>query len=369
MVVSLPLLISVAPALAQEPAAAVHPDTAQAFGALVDATEIQRSRMPGLEIWCDDVASFDALARPAEGAWNLAKDLLGRPPLPADLVARVVVLQGEERLQRYLPALAAEAQRLRVPQPPADFAAAAARNGSGLWTNPPTLLVNGTLLRGDVLATRVVHDLGAVAAMYAACPWGGPPPEFFKEGFAGMLVRRGLKRPAAIVSHSGAALASTVQGYGVFAGLGAAANDASNDPANWPGILRTAVRQMRREKKLPPESMLDRLLLRGAAEWARTDYAYAWAAVEFLLDASAPLRPPPEEGERREGGQDIPPGKSRRALTLEVLGELRGSEHAALDAAGRAATFRGLLLGMGGETPEQLHAAFMTWVETAMPRK
>ena len=60
---------------------------------------------------------------------------------------------------------------------------------------------------------------------------------------------------------------------------------------------------------------------------------------------------------------------NRRSVLLEVLAELLHPDFTGLDPAKRSKKLvEGLLEGYG-ETPEELHAAFMHWVETRMPKK
>ncbi|TAH38100.1 MAG: hypothetical protein EYC70_05615 [Planctomycetota bacterium] len=362
LILPLPLFLSVS-ACPQAPAL---PATPEAFAAAVGARKAWLGRAPGLEVWSDEDEGFKEVDEPARKAWTMASEWIGGPLLPEDQVARVLVLHGEERLQAYFPLFVAECQRRHVPAPGADFVQGVVRSGSGLWSNPPAVWINGQILHKDDLATRVVHDLGAIAARFLTSPYGNQPPECLEEGFAGMLMRHALKKPTGLVSHQGAAQASTLHGYGVFAGIGAASNDYSNHPASWPGILKQAVQKMRKEKELEPKSRVDQLLLRNESEWARADYAYAWAVIEFLFDPLEPYGGVAADPKFKRGA--TPLAESRRSVTVAVLEQLR-EEFGGADAPARAARMRELVLERSGETPEQLHAAFMRWVEAAMPKK
>lgn len=353
------------PSQDQEPS---FPDTPAALAAALELKEreLHLGQAAGLRIWSDDPEGFREADEPARRAWNLAQDWIGAAPLPEGTTAQVFILHGKERLQALLPPFAAECARRHLPAPGADFVQGVVHSGSGLWTNPPAVWINGQILHKDDLATRVVHDLGAIAARFAVSPFGQQPPEFWEEGFAAMLMRRALKKPAGLVSHQGAAQSFTVHGYGVFAAIGGAANDFSNYPGNWPGMLRQAAGKMRKEQPIDPKSMVDQLLLRSEAAWARTDYAYAWAVIEFLFDPCEPYGAAAADPKLKRG--TTPLESSRRTVMRQVLAELR-QDYAGLDAVAKAEQFRELVLERHGETPEQLHAAFMNWVETAMPKK
>ncbi len=350
----------------------VHPDTEEGFARALGLRTARLLRLEGLEVWTDEGATGKRLEKPVREAWDLSRTWFGGPVLPDGMVVRAVVLQDRKALAAYQDVLAAEAARLGAPAPHPDFTAAVVETGSGLWTWPPVLLVSTQALGKDEVVSRVVHDLGVVLARYAACPWGADPPEFLAEGFAGMLLRHAVKRPVPLVSHENAALAERIYGYGVFAGIGAALNDNSNDPTTWPGILRAAVKKMRRDGRPAPGERLDALLLRSRKDFARTDYAYAWAVMEFLFDDREPYGEAARsqaEARRPARRSEEPLAESRRTGLLRVLAELRKPEHARLDAAGRSSLFRELLLETYGETPEQLHEAFMSWVERSMPKK
>lgn len=348
------------PALPQTPEA-----MAQLLG--VKAKAVHRSEAPGLELWCDEDEGFAEADEPARKAWSLAQEWLGAQPMPEGMRAQVFILHGKERLTALMGAFQAQCTAAKVSAPGPEFLKAVVDAGSGLWSNPPAVWINGQILHKDDLATRVVHDLGAIAARYAVSPYGNEPPEFLEEGFAAMLMRHALKRPSALVSHKGAAQASTLYGYGVFSGISGAANDYSNAPGNWPGILRAAVQKMRKEETIEPKSMVDQLLLRSEAEWARTDYAYGWSVIEFLFDPGEPYGAA-ATGDPKHVHSDKPLEQSRRSVIVKVLADLREND-AGMDAKAKAEQLREQVLDAYGETAEQLHAAFMGWVENSMPKK
>lgn len=352
--------------LLQDPAV---PQTTEAMAQLlgVKAKEVHHGEAPGLEIWGDEAEGFEEADEPARKAWAMAQEWLGAQPMPEGMRAQVFILHGKERLTAMMGAFQAQCAAAHATAPGPEFLKAVVDAGSGLWSNPPAVWINGQILHKDDLATRVVHDLGAIAARYAVSPYGNEPPEFLEEGFAAMLMRHALKRPAALVSHKGAAQASTLYGYGVFAGISGAANDYSNAPGNWPGILRAAVLKMRKEDPLEPKSMVDQLLLRSEAAWARTDYAYAWAVIEFLFDPGEPYGAA-ATADPKHVHSATPLEQSRRSVIVKVLAELREND-GGMSAEDKAEQLREQVLEHYGETAEQLHAAFMGWVETTMPKK
>jgi len=326
------------------PKAGSHPATPEAFAQAVGLKKVSRVTAPGLEFWCQDPALLKKLQKPVLQAWELCGDWFGKLETPDGIPTRVVLLSSEKALRAYSGLATAEAQRLGVPPPGPAFFDGAVHSGSGLWTLPPLLLLDSRVLKGNLLLTRLIHDLGASRAGFVLNPRGVAPPPFFAEGLAGMLVRRAVKKPAALVSHEQAAVSSRIHGYGVFAGIGSKLNDNSNHPGNWPGVVRLGVKAMRKKKEIDPQARIDALFLRGPGEFARSDYALAWAAVEFLM------------------------GTERRPAVLEVLQHLRAVEEN-LDAGLLARRFHDLLLKGLAATPEELQAAFLDWVENEMPRR
>jgi hypothetical protein len=215
-----------------------------------------------------------------------------------------------------------------------------------------------------------VHDYGALRISLAASQQAFGVPAFLVEGFAGMLVRRSVKKPVGLVSHVGAVESERVQGYGVFAGIGGALNDFSNHPGNWPTSMKTVTKAWRKQGEVTPEEHIDALVRRPKASFSRADYAYAWAVTEFLLDDRFPY------GEAAlaivEDRKWKPKGalkKSRRSLLPEVLGKLRDKKLRTMDAEKRADLFLELLYARSGETSGQMQDAFLFWLERGMPKK
>ena len=215
-------------------------------------------------------------------------------------------------------------------------------------------------MRERAVPTRAVHEVSVLLAGWA-CSWSGyGAPEFLEEGLAGMVERRALKKPAALVYHDKAALKMTIHGYGVFAGIGEAMNDSSNSPDNWPRLVQDAVKKMNKElksrskrKKIDPKQRIDALLLRTHADFARSDYAYAWATMEFLF-----------EDTRSEEG-----ASSRRDLLQGVLKRMRGTEHAALGQDKRSQLFLDELLAANACDGESLHQDFLDWASESLPKR
>ena len=347
-----------------------HPDTPEAFAAAVGLEEVHLVTGDQLEIWCAEPSQAKLLKEPALNGWNHATELLRGLYMPEELVTRVIVLPGHEALLRYAPLVEAEAKRLYSIAPSPAHLDSLKASGSFLWSYPPVLFINGKLLRKDELMTRVVHDLGAIRARFAMSPNGGDPPEFFLEGFAGMIVRNTIKKPTGLVNHEDAALESTIHGYGVFAGI-SGLNDASNHPGNWPSVIKTAVKRMRKAKEPDRASFADALLVRPKDGFARADYAYAWSVVEFLFDDRMPFGPAAVEaaGDRKWKVPKEPAEFNRRQGVLAGLEELRKPAHASLDAVGRGEALRKAVLAYYDESPEQFQEAFMHWVEKVMPKR
>lgn len=370
LLLALPLLLAAGPA-PQEPSA--HPATVEELAEALDIDSLHFEQAENLELWFEDTRKFRETKDHALKAWELATEWLGGLYMGVDnaQTMRVVVLNDQEALAKYVDIVQEEARRIGAPPPPDEMASSAAETGSYLWTYPPVLLVSGRLLHKGLLTSRVVHDMAAIRARYALCPWAGDPPEFWQEGFAGLLMRHTMKRPTPIVSHEQAALKFRMYGYGVFAGV-SNSNDASDDPTNWPLLLKNAVRAMRKEKdELDRDSMVDQLLMRTNAEFARTDYAYSWAVIEFLLDDYIPIGEEGKEWARDSRGRRPrdPLEDSRQAATLAVLEELRRARYASYTAEMRTKKFRELLLEQYAEDPEAIHSAFMAWVEKDMPKR
>ncbi|HEX9792538.1 MAG TPA: hypothetical protein VGC54_01000 [Planctomycetota bacterium] len=348
--------------------AGVHPADEAAFALAIGVKKAGLAEGPGWQVWSDEPRLAADLGRQIAKAALLAEEMLGTG-LPPETSLRIVVLDGEQTLGAYFPLAQKDAAARKASPPDAAFLAGVVGNGSGLWTNPPLLLVNSKLLHGNMLDTRAIHDLGAVFARYACSPWGGDPPEFLQEGFAGVLMRLSLKRPAGLVSHQGAALTERIHGYGVFAGI-SGANDSSNESSVWPSLLRTVVKQMRKDQAVDPKARIDALLRRTAAEFARLDYAYSWGAVAFLTDPQEPYGADALAAAASKAKRATEPlENSRRTGLHKVLAELRQPDHAALPTAARAELLVQLLLHEYGEDPDGLHEGFMSWVETGMPKK
>ena len=136
-------------------------------------------------------------------------------------------------------------------------------------------------------------------------------------------------------------------------------------------ILKNAVRAMRKNEEIQPEEQVDALLLRGPESFARQDYAYSWAAIEFLFEVRLPYGDAAValQKERRWKEPKEPLEDCRRVVIQNALQELRKVEYAGLPAAERGEKLRELLLHGYAESPQELHAAFMHWVENAMPKK
>lgn len=313
-----------------------------------------------LELWSDDQKTFDALYPALEAAWPAALELLGGDFLPKGAVIRVIASPQAETLSDYWQLLN-EGAKLCGVAPPPDFLLSGANGmGSAHWNLPPTILLNSKTESLKSLPTRAVHEMSVLLAGWA-CSWSGyGAPEFLEEGIAGMVERRALPKPAALVYHDRAALTSTIHGYGVFSGIGEAMNDASNAPTNWPRLIHNAVKKMNAElkskskrAKIDPGQRIDALLLRSQAEFARADYAYAWAVMEFLFDQQA-------------RGVEVP---TRRDILHQVLAEMRGTEFATLDQDKRSKLFleRVLLHSLVGA--EELHFEFLGWAAESLPTR
>jgi hypothetical protein len=313
-----------------------------------------------LELWSDDQKTFDALFPALDAAWPAALELLGGDPLPKGAVIRVIASPHASTLRDYWKLLSEGAALCGVTPPPAYLLTGANEMGSAHWNLPATVLLNSTAESLKSIPTRAVHEVSVLLAGWA-CSWSGyGAPEFLEEGFAGMVERRALPNPAALVYHDRAALTMTIHGYGVFSGIGAAMNDASNAPGNWPRLIHNAVDKMNKEleskskrAKLDPKQRIDALLLRSQEQFARADYAYSWAVMEFLFD------------EQTRGAEQ----PSRRAILHRVLAEMRGTEHAALDQHKRSKLFLDRVLHHSLAEGESLHLEFLEWAAESLPTR
>jgi len=313
-----------------------------------------------LELWSDDQKTFDALFPALDAAWPAALALLGGDPMPKGAVIRVIASPRDKTLGDYWKLLNEGAELCGVAPPPAFLLSGANGMGSAHWNLPPTVLLNSETESLKSLPTRAVHEVSVLLAGWA-CSWSGyGAPEFLEEGFAGMVERRALPKPAALVYHDRAALEMTIHGYGVFSGIGEAMNDSSNAPGNWPRIIKNAVAKMTKElksqskrAKIDPKQRIDALLLRSQEEFARADYAYSWAVMEFLFDEQA-------RGEEQA---------SRRAILHQVLAEMRGTDHAALAQDKRSKLFLDQVLHHSSSEGEALHLEFLTWAAQSLPKR
>ncbi|MAW61023.1 MAG: hypothetical protein CMJ94_09320 [Planctomycetes bacterium] len=336
-----------------------HPKTVEEWEARFAHEGVQLQSWGRLELWSDDRKTFEALAPALEAAWQAADELLDTSFLPDGAVIRVIASDRSQTLVDYWELLHEGAQRCGVAAPPAYLLSGANGMGSAHWNLPPTVLLNSSAEKLDSLPTRAVHEVAVLLAGWASSWSGYGAPEFLEEGLAGMIERRALKRPAALVYHDRAALKTTIHGYGVFAGIGEAMNDSSNAPGNWPKIIHNAVGKMQREwkskskrKKLDTRQRIDALLLRTHEQFARADYAYAWAVMEFLFDDQAAAEQ-----------------QSNRTKLLRVLAGMRGTDHAALPQDKRSKLFQQELLAAFDQGGEELHLAFLAWAENSLPRR
>jgi hypothetical protein len=313
-----------------------------------------------LELWSDDKKTFNALYSALDAAWPAALELLGGDPMPKGAVIRVIASPRASTLSDYWKLLN-EGAKLCGVSPPPDFLLSGVNGmGSAHWNLPPTLLLNSSAESLKSLPTRAVHEVSVLLVGWA-CSWSGyGAPEFLEEGFAGMVERRALPKPAALVYHDRAALKTTIHGYGVFSGIGEAMNDSSNAPGNWPRIVHKAVKTMAKEQrskrkraKVDPMQRIDALLLRSQEEFARADYAYAWAVMEFLFDDHAK-------------GEEQP---TRRASLHEILAEMRGTKHFSLDQDKRSKLFLDRVLHHAAANGEALHLEFLDWAAESLPTR
>lgn len=348
-----------------------HPTTTEEFGEALGIKRVWLLQEPNLELWCDDSKQFKLLEKEIPDAWKLLNEWFKDLPLPEGSTVRVVILRDKDALKKYPTLLSAEAQEREVPLPTASLIQGVINSGSAYWSNPPVVFIYGQILHKDSLVTRVVHDLGVIRSIYAMSPYGADAPEFFKEGVAGKLMRDTLKKPAGLVSHKDAAQADTIHGYGVFAGIGAAMNDHSNHPGNWPGVMKNGVKAMRRSEEMDPKGRIDGLLQRDAQGFARTDYAYAWAVVEFLMDERLSYGSSSVDAMREKRWKPAAEHQAdnRRKVFLKALSELRHPDYVLFTPRDRGIRLAELLREGFAEEEEEMHEAFMLWVEKAMPKK
>jgi hypothetical protein len=347
-----------------------HPAAEAALAEALGVKTMRHAALPGYELWCEDKADFALLDEPLRQAWEAADELLGEAGRPGDPLCRVVVVEEGATALAYRPLFEAECARFGIEAPGESFYASAAELGSGRWSFPPLVLIVRDRLDKPVALTRAVHDLGALRIGLAASEQAYGVPEFLVEGFAGMLVRRAVKKPAALVSHTGAAVDETIHGYGVFAGLGAALNDSSNHPGNWPTVMRNAAKAWKKAKQVEPEARIDALLMRDRTRFSRADYAYSWAVMEFLLDARFPVgEAAVAAAADRRWKPDEAVEPSRRAVLLEALAPLRETKQRLADTPTRAGLLLEALAEAGGEDALALQAAFQHWLETGLPKK
>lgn len=352
----------------------VHPVSEVEFAQSLNLKQAFLAKAEGLEFWCEDAAQFKQVQGPLLQAWKHAQECLGGPYFPEGVTARIVILRQDQAIRDYPQLLAGEAKTLKLTLPTDPWVQGVFNAGSAWWGHPPLALIDGGQIKKNQLVTRAVHDAGLLYARFAMSPYGATPPEFFQEGVAGLLIRHAVKKPEALVSHKDAAATSSVHGYGVFAGIGAAMNDGSNHPRSWPNLLKRGVKAMRKEKELDPASRLDGLLKRDAKGFARSDYGYAWAAMEFLSSDRYPVGEEAvaiaKDRKWKPAKADQPgPAVHRRGVLLAALEELRHPEYATWTAPQLGEQLTELLLEGAGEEPEAFHEAFMVWVERFMPKK
>jgi hypothetical protein len=116
--------------------------------------------------------------------------------------------------------------------------------------------------------------------------------------------------------------------------------------------MQNAVKSMLKKRSSDDSEGVDSLLLRSHRQFARTDYAYAWATMEFLFDDS-----------------QMKEGKSLRQGLHQVLKDLKAPKNASMTQLRRSQEFRELLLAELHMTPTSLHQAFLDWVPKHLPKK
>jgi len=333
-----------------------HPADVKELAKLVDSPKLKVKKWPGLELYCDDIKQFKLLSTALGKAWPAATELLGGSRIREGMALRVVALKEPDSIKAYWKILQNGAQAYGNTAPPEVLLTGSLSAGSTRWNLPPTVMLRPGTLASSMAPTRAVHDVGVVVAGWASSYSGFGGPEFLTEGFAGMLQRRSIKNPAAIVSHEQAALKETIHGYGVFASIGAAMNDSSNSPNNWPRMIHNAVKTMIKKGVKEDDERIDALLLRTHEKFARADYGYAWATMEFLFD---------DNGRSKE---DNEPG-SRRQRLHRVLEQLKDPKKSAMGQQVRSLKFREMLLEEYNLSPVNLHQDFLTWASKHLPKK
>ncbi len=327
----------------QTPEPSLLPASPQAFQKEIGVRKVQELTAPGLEIWCEDPKLLKKIRGPALAAWKLAGELLGPETRPGRFPIRVVLVRGKAPFERWFELLGKESLRLKGPTVDRPYVEASAEFGSAQWYLPPTSLIRTDRLSPPEAVTRVVEDLGALRLRYAFSPFGLEPPPFLAEGFAGLLVRHTLRNPESLQPYGGPA-PEWVQGTSVY-NLDKTQKDPNYLPANWPRLVLNTTTLRIKKKSIQPEETLAGLMLREAGKFARLDYAFSWAGVEFLL------------------------AKDRRAAVLGVLHELRGEEFAAASESVRFRAFHDGVLKALEQDPIRLQASFHDWIRKSMPRR
>ncbi len=333
-----------------------HPQGAKALGEHLGGVKLKYKEWNGLQLYCDDAKQFKLLTSALGKAWPAGLELLGGSPIPEGMPLRVVALKDPEAIREYWELVRKGSEIYGNSEPPEALVNGVISAGSTRWNLPPTVMLRPGTLASSMAPTRAVHDVGVVLAGWACSYSGYGGPEFLTEGFAGMLQRRSIKNPAAIVSHEQAALKETIHGYGVFAAIGAAMNDSSNSPNNWPRMIHNAVKSMIKKGVREDDERIDALLLRTHKQFARADYGYAWATMEYFFDDSGH-----SDAEEDAG--------SRRQRLHRVLAELRAPKDAATGQQARSMKFRKLLLDHFDLSPIDLHQDFLQWASKHLPKK
>ncbi|MBT5101598.1 MAG: hypothetical protein HOM77_06735, partial [Planctomycetes bacterium] len=324
---------------------------------------MQLVKEDGLEIWFEDSKMRRSLEKNLLKSWASINERIGEPDTPNDVPIRLLLIDTPEAVARLRPLVAEEASRWDLAGPDRAFFEATAKAGNGVWSFPPVAIVASRPIGKTEVRTRAVHDLG-ILRMNLACSYTGfGVPEALKEGFAGWLVLEMVKKPFGLVSHEKAALKTKIYGYGVFAGIGAAMNNADNHPSNWENLVKNAMRQMRASDTSVPEAHLDAVLARTRENFARTDYAYSWGVLSFLMDAHYPVGDAALKAQKATiwNRPKKPLAVSRQTIFLDALKTLRGHKLSFLTPAERGQKLGELLEEATGETREQRHHAFLHW--------
>ena len=318
---------------------------------------------PGLEIWFENSKMRRSLEKNLLTSWASINERIGEPDTPNDVPIRLLLIDTPEAIPRLRPLVAREASRWDSPGPDGAFFEAVTKSGNGVWSFPPVAIVATRPIGKAEISTRAVHDLG-ILRMNLACSYTGfGVPEALKEGFAGWLVLEMVKKPFGLVSHEKAVVKSKIHGYGVFAGIGAAMNNADNHPSNWKTLMKNATRQMRASSVSTPEAHLDAVLARTRADFARTDYAYSWGVLSFLMDDRYPVGDEALKAQKATiwNRPKKPLAISRQTVFLGALKKLRHHKLSFLPPAERGQKLSDLLEEATGETREQRHQAFLHW--------